>query len=152
MNSSDLRIQLIEVFQFEVLLLRKQLSTVILSLRGTKVRKLSVPAKFFPMNVGLLWGLCPRIPLYVFFRGMPKEVGEPDGFFMGLCPLIPLVCYFSLLRQRKVTKRKATPTRRAVLSGRHVDAGFGAWPPPTLRAWPTPDGAHALHERHIIRT
>ena len=67
---------------------------------------------------------------------------------MGALPLIPLVCYFSLLRQRKVTKRKASPTRTAVLSGRHVDAGFGAWPPPTLRAWPTPDGAHALrHER-----
>ena len=78
---------------------------------------------------------------------MPKGVGEPGGFFMGLCPLIPLVCYFSLLRQRKVTKRKASPTRTAVLSGRHVDAGFGAWPPPTLRAWPAPDGARASHER-----
>ena len=59
----------------------------------------------------------------------------------------PCLCHFSLLRQRKVTKRKATPTRRAVLSGRHVVAGFSAWPPPTLRHWPTPDGARASHER-----
>ena len=29
-----------------------------------------------------------------------------------------------------------------------MDAGFSARPPPTLRAWPAPDGAHALrHER-----
>ena len=36
----------------------------------------------------------------------------------------PCLCYFSLLRQRKVTKRKATPTRRAVLSGRHKVAAW----------------------------
>ena len=68
------------------------------------------------------------------------------GLFTGAWRPVPL-CYFSLLRQRKVTKRKASPARTAVLSGRHVDAGFGAWPPPTLRAWPAPDGARASHER-----
>ena len=36
----------------------------------------------------------------------------------------PCLCHFSLLRQRKVTKRKATPTRRAVLSGRHKVAAW----------------------------
>ena len=55
---------------------------------------------------------------------MPEGGGRAWRFFMGLCPLIPLVCYFSLLRQRKVTKRKATPTRRAVLSGRHKVAAW----------------------------
>ena len=102
--------------------------------------------QIFSRECWLVMGLCPLIPL-CFFRGMPKGVGEPGGFFMGLCPLILLVCYFSLLRQRKVTKRKASPARTAVLSGRHVDAGFSARPPPTLRAWPTPDGARASHER-----
>ena len=97
------------------------------------------------MNVGLLWGFAP-LSLYVFFGGCRRD-GRVWRFFMGLCPLIPLVCYFSLLRQRKVTKRKASPARTAVLSGRHVDAGFSARPPPTLRAWPTPDGARASHER-----
>ena len=87
----------------------------------------------FSREYWLVMGLCPLVSPLCFFRGMPKGVGEPGGFFMGLCPLIPLVCYFSLLRQRKVTKRKASPARTAVLSGRHVDAGFGAWPPPTLR-------------------
>ena len=91
--------------------------------------------------------LPPCFPFMFFFRGMPKGVGEPGGFFMGICPLIPLVCYFSLLRQRKVTKRKASPARTAVLSGRHVDAGFSARPPPTLRIGPAPDGARASHER-----
>ena len=92
-------------------------------------------------------GLCPLIPL-CFFRGMPKGWASLAVFLWGFAPLSPFICYFSLLRQRKVTKRKASPTRTAVLSGRHVDAGFSARPPPTLRAWPAPDGAHALrHER-----
>ena len=69
------------------------------------------------------------------------------GLLWGFAPLSPFICYFSLLRQRKVTKRKASPARTAVLSGRHVDAGFGAWPPPTLRIGPAPDGARASHER-----
>ena len=139
----------IEPFRPEVLLLLGHLSTVILSLRGTKVRKLSVPAKFFPVNIGLLWGFAPLFPLYVFFRRMPKGWASlaARGLFTGAWRPVPL-CYFSLLRQRKVTKRKASPTRTAVLSGRHVDAGFSARPPPTLRIGPAPDGAHALrHER-----
>ena len=95
MNSSDLRIQLIEVFQFEVLLLRTQLSTVILSLRGTKVRKLSVPAKFFPVNVGLLWGFAPLFPLYVFFRGMPEGGGRAWRLFYGALPPYMLLFFAS---------------------------------------------------------
>ena len=98
MNSSDLRIQLIEVFQFEVLLLRKQLSTVILSLRGTKVRKLSVPAKFFPVNIGLLWGFAPLFPLYVFFRGMPEGGGRAwrlEVFYGRLAPCSLMLLFFA---------------------------------------------------------
>ena len=92
----------------------------------------------FSRECWLVMGLCPLIPL-CFFRGMPKGWASLAArvFFTGAWRPVPL-CYFSLLRQRKVTKRKASPTRTAVLSGRHVDAGFSARPPPTLRAWPTP--------------
>ena len=91
----------------------------------------------------------PSFPFMFFFGGCRRGWASLAArvFFTGAWRPVPL-CYFSLLRQRKVTKRKASPARTAVLSGRHVDAGFGARPPPTLRAWPAPDGAHALrHER-----
>ena len=95
------------------------------------------------------YGASPPCFPFMFFFGRCRRDGRAwrlEFFFTGAWRPVPL-CYFSLLRQRKVTKRKASPARTAVLSGRHVDAGFGAWPPPTLRAWPAPDGARASHER-----
>ena len=57
-------------------------------------------------------------------------------FLGGFPPMTLMLCYFSLFRQRKVTKRKAPPARRAVLSGRQVVAGFGARLARTLRTAP----------------
>ena len=78
----------------------------------------------FSRECWLVMGLCPLIPL-CFFRGMPKGWASLAArvFFTGAWRPVPL-CYFSLLRQRKVTKRKASPARTAVLSGRHKVAAW----------------------------
>ena len=58
MNFSDLRIQLIEVFQFEVLQRSKLLSTVFYLSVGTKIQKLRAKTKNTPKTC--FWSGCYR--------------------------------------------------------------------------------------------
>ncbi|MCH5244808.1 MAG: hypothetical protein J1F29_07930, partial [Lentimicrobiaceae bacterium] len=53
-NFSDLRIQLIEVFQFEVLQRSKLLSTVFYLSVGTKIQKLRAKTKFIWFGFAVL--------------------------------------------------------------------------------------------------
>ena len=61
MNSSDLRIQLIEIFQFEVVQRSKLLSTVFLTLRWNKGTETFRSGKIFSRECWLDMGLCPLI-------------------------------------------------------------------------------------------